>query len=351
MNTWNLRWEILASSHRWYEVLSFMLLGGVLGWVVLLLWPSPYRATLDLLVGLDAYRSPYASYVVPAPPNEFRLVDDYKYWQMSQLDALASSEGVLSATLARLQARDSYWQDLSPEDLQPALDLQWRTVGEWHLMAEWDHPSRASQVVEVWAQVLVETLQQAIAHSRRAIGLEIRLRQLAEDISAYQERQVVLSFVQRELQSWQVQLRLMEQGRPLPSVDHWAVLSLVARAADWNLAWEALLNQAPAPGSTPDAYLPWLEAALITLEQDLAVIPGQIQTWQEELSSLERAYLQEIENSMALSPTLLVELKSGAAPSVERVRSPGSTTLVGSLLGFLAWSGWSLARFSRKVNR
>ena len=348
-NTWDLREGILALSHRWYEVLLFMLAGGVLGWVAILLWPSPYRATLDLIVGLNAYRSPYAAYVVPAPPNEFRLVDDYKYWQMNQLDALASSESVLSATLTRLQERDVYWRDFSPGDLQPAVDLQWRTAGEWHLIVEWDDPSRAAQAVEVWADVLVEFLHQAIDHSRRSIGLEIRLRQLAEDISALQKRQAVLSFVQRELKGWQDQLRSMEPERPLTSADHWAVLSLVARAADWNLAWEALLNEAPTPNAIPGAYLPWLDSTLTTLEQDLAWIPGQIQTWQEEHNALQAVYRQEIENSKAVSPTLLVELKSPAAPSVEKVRSPGSAALVGGLLGFLVWSGWSLARISWKV--
>jgi uncharacterized protein involved in exopolysaccharide biosynthesis len=63
MNIWNFRDEILAAAHRWYWVVASFLLGALLGWLVSFVWPAPYRATLNLYVGLNAYRATRDLYI------------------------------------------------------------------------------------------------------------------------------------------------------------------------------------------------------------------------------------------------------------------------------------------------
>ena len=103
MKTWNLLDYILTATHRWYVSLAFILAGSLLGLGTSYVFPSPYRATLDLYVGLNAYRSPYDSYAEYLAGQSFRMVDDYKNWQMDQLESFVLSDPFMTELLERLQ--------------------------------------------------------------------------------------------------------------------------------------------------------------------------------------------------------------------------------------------------------
>ena len=85
MNTWNPRQEILSAAHRWYWIVACFLLGALLGWLVSFIWPAPYRSTLDLYVGLNAYRASQDDYIAQAAGDQFSNLDDFKHWQQGHL--------------------------------------------------------------------------------------------------------------------------------------------------------------------------------------------------------------------------------------------------------------------------
>ena len=111
MNTWDIRTEILMAGHRWYWVVASFLLGALLGWIISLFWPAPFRAVQDVYVGLNAYRATRDLYIAEVAGEQFRNLDDYKNWQMGQLNSLALSDEFLSETLIQLQGIDpsSLW--------------------------------------------------------------------------------------------------------------------------------------------------------------------------------------------------------------------------------------------------
>ena len=106
---WSLREEILAAAHRWPEIVAFGLVGVLLGWALALLWPVPYQATLGLNVGLNVYHIPEGQSLSGFDHSELRLVDDYKNWQLANLDTMVSTDRILDETLTRLRSQDEYW--------------------------------------------------------------------------------------------------------------------------------------------------------------------------------------------------------------------------------------------------
>ena len=157
MNTINLREEILKITHRWYLILIYLLVGALVGWGSSFIWPSPHRATLDLYVGLNAYRSPFDSYAVELSGQTFRMVDDYKNWQMEQLDELVRSDAYLDEVITRLGAQGFTW-DGSTHDFRKNLDVLWRNAGVWHLVVDTKDPEFAANAVEIWGDVILENL-------------------------------------------------------------------------------------------------------------------------------------------------------------------------------------------------
>ena len=85
-----LRDEILHRAHFWPLPFLVFLAGCLLGWGAALLWPSPYRAETTLHVSYNA-------------DSIFRNPDDYKNWQMEELNTLVLAKGTLQETLARLE--------------------------------------------------------------------------------------------------------------------------------------------------------------------------------------------------------------------------------------------------------
>lgn len=348
MNTWSLRDEILEITHRWYLVLAFVLSGALLGWGVGYILPSASRATLDLYVGLNAYRSPYDSYAESLSGQSFRLVDDYKNWQMEQLSDLVRSEDFVETTLSRLREQDPRWNSVPASEFRAMVSALWRNAGEWHLVAEADHPDLAKQAVEAWSAVVVENVNTAVDHSKQVVALDIQMTSLAEARTKNELRQEVLTYVHSELSAWQADLSSRSPDQQVPSLDHWKLLGTVAQAADWEPTWVHLLDATPAAGSFPEGYIPWIDQVLGTIDQELAVIPGQISILDEGFEQLESQYKNETTSSFGLASTLVVEEIDDQAPKVEAIRPQATLALVGGAIGFLMWVLWAFRNIERR---
>ena len=146
MYEWSLRNEVYTALHRWPMILFYGLVGCFLGLILSLVLPSPWRATAEIYVGFEPYRwSEDENVMAYALGTRFNFADDYKNWQMSQLDLLTGAPDVLAETLTRLQTQDAYGQSTSLEDLQYSLHASWRNTGVWRLVASHEQPERAAQ--------------------------------------------------------------------------------------------------------------------------------------------------------------------------------------------------------------
>ena len=347
-NDWNLRNFLLTLTQRWYLVAITFLIGAFLGWGASLLWPSTYRADLDLYAGLNAYRHPRDRFILSVAQDDFENVDDYKHWQMEQLNTLALRDDFLLDTLERLRQTDARWDDVSADELKSTLRGSWRNAGRWHLTAETRTREMAVQAVETWAAVIEERVNAALEHARQVVAVDTRQVRLADEIAALEARQHTLIQVQTRLEARQTDLEQLPQDQPLDSTARWNLLAQASRAADWGAGWQAALEAFPAPDETPSAYLRWIERILALIAADLEALPAQLERLETQYDELAEEYAQAAEKSLALSPNLSVEAPEQVDPRVEVVRPANTLMLVGGILGVLTWLLWELARFSRE---
>jgi hypothetical protein len=347
MNTWNLRDEILAITHRWYLILGFIFLGFLLGWGAAMLWPVPYRATRDIYVGLNAYRSPYDAYAASLAGQSFRMVDDYKNWQMEQLNDLVLSDSFIRETLDQLAAEDAYWSRLTPQDFREMAGLRWRNVGEWHLFVEDEDQARAVDAVTAWETIIYERVSEVVEHARQVVGLDIQMTGLSETRLESELRQTALVSAQGDLSSWKSELSSKPTDQPVSSLDHWNILGVVSQAVSWEPAWDRVLENAPPVGSSAGTYLEWLDAVLAMINTELEILPEQIDLLNTQYAALEGEYQDEASQSFGLASTLDIERDDVSQGQVETIRPVGTLALIGGILGLLSWVFWAFVRIGR----
>jgi hypothetical protein len=343
---WSLRDIILNLTHRWYLIAAFFLVGALLGWGVSKVLPPLYRAELDVYVGINAYRGPRDRYIVQVVQNELRKLDDYKNWQMEQLNGVAKTDIFLVNTLERLQDQDAYWGDTSIEDLSFQLRGSWRNAGRWHLSAEASQPDMAIQAVETWAEVIDERINEGTEYARELVALDASLVSVADELTNSLVRYQSLSQVKLDLEEASENLEEYQADEIWESYDHWRLISQVTRAADWDPGWGALIEAYPASLALPAEYSLWVERATSMVDADLEVLPGRIEYLEEQHDSLSAAYAEVAEKSLGLSAGLELEYSEDISPQVEDVRPSGLLMLVGGILGVLIWFLFVLVRFT-----
>lgn len=324
INEWSLREQVLEISHRWLIPVLAFLLGCLLGWGISYILPAPYRADADLSVAYNAdaiYRNP----------------DDYKNWQLDQLNALALSPQVLQETLDRLQAADPTWKQVTLPEFQLMTTVSYRNTGVWHLQVSSPRPGHASLGVQTWQAVILEQYNQASARATELLTLDRQLIPLNDTLVRARWRTAELSSAKSALQAWQAGLTQVGSGQPLDEAQRWKALTLAATAAQLNPAWKELLDQFPAAGAPLQDYQSWVERVLGALDGEIQVVQDQINTVEPQRANLQGQRDQAFQASHGLSAYLSLQKASPANPRATAERSSSLMALTGGLLGFLVW--------------
>ncbi|MFN2237709.1 MAG: hypothetical protein ACK2U1_26045 [Anaerolineales bacterium] len=349
MNTWKIRREILLAAHRWYWVVTSFLVGALLGWIIGLILPTPYRAVKDVYVGLNAYRATRDLYIAEVADSQFRNLDDYKNWQMSQLNSLALSDEYLTETLFRLHDIDKFWQEIDLPELRSMLAIAWRNTGDWHFSARAENPIWATQAVSIWSEVVIEKVSLAVDAARQLVVIDSQLQAVSKELTDLENRHVLLQETQTALYEWRTFLNSNLSEQTLPPAVHWALISQVANAASWNVGWVSLMEDAPPNGSLLEDYLGWLDRVDGMIDAELSTIPAQIHVLASKKESLNTEYTKAADDSKALSANLAVQILNTEQPQLTRLRETGTMIVIGGLLGLLFWGfGW-LVQVTRRT--
>jgi hypothetical protein len=325
VNEWNARAEILAVSHRWPVIMLFILLGTLIGAAAAYLLPSPYRAEATLHVAYNA-------------DIHIRNPDDYKNWQMEQLNIFIQSDEVLGETLQRLQYQKNAWSDTKIDDLATSLHVYWRNAGEWSLVAEASSPGLAAELLNTWQQVILEQIQAATAHAYAVLDLSTRVDTLYLERVDTNLRIGELNQTKAAIQTWMNNHNENMAGSPLEARERWLLLSRAASAAGWNPEGVALLAETPPPEATASEYIPWLEKMQVFIDQELETLEPQSSQLTEEYNQLYGEWEEELESSRGLTAYLLVSPLDNGSQSAKPVRPIGTLAVVGGMLGLLAWA-------------
>lgn len=326
-----LREKLLILAHRWYVIVAIFLVGSLMGWTVAQVIPTPYRASLELYVGLDPFQTQDDRNVAEFAQFEFTNPDDYKHWQMSQLSLLVLFDDVLQETLQRLQASDVYWQDKQVSDLRRSLQVYWRNAGRWRLVAEADDEIHASQLVATWCEVVVKKMGEAIEHSRQLLMLDRRLSAVEQQRLALELRSRELGEVKKALSSLRMNAQQGESFGAMDGITRWRLWSLVAQAANYKAGWQSLLARVPSPSSSFEEFDAWIEAVLALIESDLTTLQEDMKALNEEHERLLTEWRQNLLSGRGLSAALIIQKPSNAAPQVEAARPTALMMLFGGI--------------------
>jgi hypothetical protein len=347
MKTLVLRNEIYAATHRWPVIVASFLVGSLIGILVAYIWPSPYRATLELAVGLNLYRSIDDGYIAEIAEVPFRNADDYKYWQMQQLNALVLSDGYLNETLSRLSEADAYWQEVTVEDLRNMFRVYWRNAGEWRLTAEVKERHYAKDAVENWRDVILEKTNKSITNARQIYLIDLQLQGIRDDLFHAQSRLEQLLQIEVALDQWYEEADDSSRNEVLDLSERWWLISLASQAAGMNLGWQSLLDSFPSPNAAIAEYLPWVEQVLIAVEAESESIAIQVEESEQQIEVLLYEWENALQGGDGLAATLTIEQLSDKEPSIRPLRPTFTSALVGGLLGLLIWGVITLLRIHR----
>jgi len=348
MEEWVLRDEILAAFHRWPLILVFILVGSLLGLAFAFLWPSSYRANIELSIEFNPYRALDDLYVPEFTKAEFRNVDDYKHWQMSQLSLLVSSDFYLKETLNRLRKIDSYWDSIEVPELRQMLNAQWRNAGLWLLTADIDSSLRASEAVETWTDVILEFTDQAISNSRELFNIELSLRSINDELVEFQLNQTALEEIKGNLNELAITLRAAQSDEQMSQTDRMRLFNLIDQANVNNPGRQILLDDIPDPNAPSSEYLNWVEQAIGNIDQEIDSIIVSVQFLQDEISMTNSEWEAGLQSAQGLSATLSLASVQEDQPQVKQVQPYSLAALVGAMLGLLVWFLVFLVKITRK---
>ena len=335
MKYWTLRDEIYISLHRWPSMVIFFALGCVLGWVYSLFLPSTYRATAQIYVGLNPYRAYSDSRWLALAKPKYSNIDDYKNWQMSELESAIYLDEILQETLAKLREDDPYWQQVDIQELNHMLEAEWRSAGTWSLVAEASSPERAEQAARAWSEIALIRVQDAVKSAQKTAMIDEELQSVIDELLQVRTREETLIKSKDTLQEWADTAQGFGKNEPLDPIERWRVESIAAGAAQFTPGWMALLDEQPDENATPEAYIEWIDQISAVIDNELLLLEPRGKRLNTERSQLESQYSQVSKSSLGLSPNIVIEGLQIIPP--KRLKPTGTLVLIGGIIGLSSW--------------
>lgn len=256
---------------------------------------------------------------------------------MEQLNVIVLSENVLKKTQARLVEEDPYWKDFSTTEIANRLQVHWRSVGLWRLVAEDSQPARAIALALAWKEAALEEISDALDNAllaQKYNDLFIATARAKVDASL---RATALTQTGAALRAWRASTAQSDPSQPLDNMSRWRVLSLVAQAAGANVTGEILLKQMPAEGSPLSAYQTWVDQTLTAIEAESPIVQQQLDDLTAQAEENYTHWAEKNHIAYGLSMSLTVDDVNQAEPAAKPVRLDSTAALVGGCLGLVIW--------------
>ena len=342
---WELREQIYDLLHRWPAICGAIIIGAIIGWGLSFIWPAHYRASEQIYLGFNAYRR-YSDTIFEALANpKYSNLDNYQYWQMSQLDAALFLNQFLNPSLEQLRQEDSYWQSVEINDLRSMLSSEWRTTGSWSLIADHTDPKLASQAVKVWSSVAVDQIEKAVDGSRGVILIDHKLRVSEAELLQVQLRSQKLISTLESLNEWSVSTSKVEINDPPSPEARWNLIGLISYAADFSPSWMTLLELQPPEDASINDFLKWIEETKKVVNIEIQALDQRITELEKIIDMQSEQYTLESKESLSFSPN--IEIERMGESSVRVVRPTTTFILMGAIIGILVWLLYQLSLISK----
>ncbi|OGO28956.1 MAG: hypothetical protein A2Z16_05125 [Chloroflexi bacterium RBG_16_54_18] len=344
---WSLSEEIYRAFHRWPTLAGVILLGCLAGWLVSFIMPPYYKAITYIYVALNPYRTYSDTNFLALARPKYSNIDDYKDWQMTQLESVIYLDEFILETLERLREANPDWQDFSAAELREILEADWRSAGTWSLIANSPVSDLAEQASSAWSAVVVERVKAAIEAARQTFLIDQDLQAVSEQIQENSSRVNELERAQNQIAAWEAELNRLDHQQPLEPYLRLQIISQITRLAEFTPAWMGLLENQPADEELPAAYLSWIEQANVMIDQEIEAVNQRNLDQEQNKTVLSELYREKADTSLGLSPNLEIEsIENGLA---ERIRPTTTFIIIGGFTAFLIWVLIQLVIITRKL--
>jgi hypothetical protein len=214
--------------------------------------------------------------------------------------------------------------------------VYWRNAGKWRLVAEHEDPLRAAQVVIAWQDVVVEQVHAAVAQAQNALLLGDEWEAVAQEKARLVSQKAEMDQIRRELLAWRDRLSQRSESQPVAEAERLMLVGLLDRLQQ-DGAWQTFLATLPGSGSSNGTFTAWIEQALLILEGQAQILQAHIDEIEQQQALLAQRYTQALDDSLGLSPELLVQKISDRKLEQTVVRSTGIAILVGAGIGLILW--------------
>ena len=336
MNEWRLQKKLIQFIKSWPILIAVFLGSGLITWGAVHLFPPLQRATADLYIGIDITRvydvSSAATYTIAEPFN----VDDYKNWQLSQVNSIAISERLANLTLEKLQDLDPYWKNISVSEFKGMQDLNWYDVGTWRLQFQAPEIDRALQAVQVWREVLLQDLSRLIQESEDVLEFEGGMRASNTAILNLKTRTTVLELLIEEITAVQAELKKADPQQGMDDSTREEIWLSIAGAAEEDSLWEQILDEIPEKDQPNLEYIFWMDQVLAVVESDYESHLAIMEALVSDHETLTEDYVREIEEAEGLSASLYFE-EEGSQPEIIEFYPDTQMAFLGSIVGLLIY--------------
>jgi len=347
---WSLRNEILRTTHRWPIIFLFCIGGILLGWAISFFWPSPQRAAKEIYVGLNVNHALNDRNASEHAGVQFNNPDDYKNWQMTNLNVFVKMDLIVAETLSRLQKQDEFWMNEQREDFAQSLNVNWRNAGIWRLVAEGYDPFHNSQAITAWHDIALENVQGAIEEAQKSLALDAQLSALATAQAQMVTHLAELTHNRETMESWLTAISL----RPKDQLISQSEFTQIQQAFSDTIPKQtrvSILDTLPAPEAPNHKFIEWLEETITTLDQEILTTQSQLQALEKQNQETFIQFSDASRRSYGLSANLHVREITSDPPENYIVRPTGLLILAGGLLGLLLWTLLWLARISLRSDK
>ncbi len=231
--------------------------------------PPYYRAITYIYVALNPYRTYSDTNFLALARPKYSNIDDYKDWQMTQLESVIYLDEFILETLDRLRETNPDWQDFTAAELREILEADWRSAGTWSLIANFSDSDLAEQASSTWSAVVVERVRAAIESARQTFIIDQDLQAISEQIHVNSLRIDELERAQNQMESWEAEIEQLDQDQPLEPYLRLQIISHITRLAEFTPAWMDLLENQPAEVDIPAAYFSWIDQSNVMIDQEI----------------------------------------------------------------------------------
>lgn len=343
METWRFREQLLWAIHRWYLILIFVSIGGLVGYLFGYLLPSPYQATANLYIGINIERVNDMEYLIPLAKEEPLNLDDYKNWQLKQVADIVFSKEVVQKTLNQLAAENSDWNDWSLEDFRKGLDVYWYDTGTWQLRTKFSDKEMALSSAETWLNVSHKKLSDLLLVSTDVAKFDAEIQTYNQAAGELIAEKIVFESYLDFLQTSLVELESIEDARNLSPAEYQTWKNSFSSQQIQSIREIPFTEDLPDMEQSVSDIILWLKDEISTTNSSLVLYDDNIQELEDQRNEVIDIYHQALEDSLGLSANLVLE-PTIQEPELKIVRSVGQTTLGGGVLGLLSWIGLLFVR-------